>query len=181
MLPFFTHINAPGLPPKQKPSQIFFHRGKYMEIMVASKRTSLVCGLEHFLFSIIYIYIYIHINIWDVIIPMDFHISQRGRALPPTSSLNGLAQRAFPPTKGDDHQWPSSSLLPHCLLAISPAKLNHHEIADQPRTYGFVDGFFYAAEKLHRHQLLMHWCFEHKDLPPNGTNWDAGKGWLKVE
>eukprot|EP00440_Ansanella_granifera_P064033 gb/GFBE01069423.1/.p1 GENE.gb/GFBE01069423.1/~~gb/GFBE01069423.1/.p1 ORF type:complete len:731 (+),score=200.95 gb/GFBE01069423.1/:1-2193(+) len=31
------------------------------------------------------------------------------------------------------------------------------------QTYGFVDGFFHAAEKLHRHQLLMNWCFEHKD------------------
>lgn len=36
------------------------------------------------------------------------------------------------------------------------------------RTYAFVDGFFYAAEKLHRHQLLMQWCFEHKEQLESG-------------
>lgn len=31
------------------------------------------------------------------------------------------------------------------------------------QTFGFVDGFFHAAEKLGRFQLLMHWCFECRD------------------
>jgi len=31
------------------------------------------------------------------------------------------------------------------------------------QTYGFVDGFFHAAEKLGRFQLLMNWCFERRD------------------
>lgn len=31
------------------------------------------------------------------------------------------------------------------------------------QTYGFVDGFFFAAERLRRFQLMMNWCFEHKD------------------
>mmetsp|Transcript_40965 Transcript_40965/g.92105 ORF Transcript_40965/g.92105 Transcript_40965/m.92105 type:complete len:934 (+) Transcript_40965:110-2911(+) len=31
------------------------------------------------------------------------------------------------------------------------------------QTYGFVDGFFYAAERLGRFQLLMSWCFEQRD------------------
>lgn len=31
------------------------------------------------------------------------------------------------------------------------------------KTYEFVDGFFYAAEKLRRYQLLMNWCFEKHD------------------
>ncbi|CAL1158497.1 unnamed protein product [Cladocopium goreaui] len=46
-------------------------------------------------------------------------------------------------------QYPSDAALANTLMVC--------------QTYGFVDGFFYAAEKLHRHQLLMHWCFEHKD------------------
>jgi len=31
------------------------------------------------------------------------------------------------------------------------------------QTFSFVDGFFYAAEKLGRFQLLMSWCFERRD------------------
>lgn len=31
------------------------------------------------------------------------------------------------------------------------------------QTYGFVDGFFHAAEKLGRFQLQMEWCFEQRD------------------
>jgi len=31
------------------------------------------------------------------------------------------------------------------------------------QTYGFVDGFFHAAERLGRFQLLMNWCFEQRD------------------
>merc|ERR1712232_640994 len=31
------------------------------------------------------------------------------------------------------------------------------------RTYGFVDGFFHAAEHLSRHQLMVNWCVENKD------------------
>lgn len=31
------------------------------------------------------------------------------------------------------------------------------------QTFGFVDGFFHAAEKLGRFQLLMNWCFERRD------------------
>mmetsp|Transcript_806 Transcript_806/g.1205 ORF Transcript_806/g.1205 Transcript_806/m.1205 type:complete len:952 (-) Transcript_806:33-2888(-) len=31
------------------------------------------------------------------------------------------------------------------------------------QTYGFVDGFFHAAEGLGRYQLLMNWCFEQRD------------------
>mmetsp|Transcript_49382 Transcript_49382/g.147482 ORF Transcript_49382/g.147482 Transcript_49382/m.147482 type:complete len:934 (+) Transcript_49382:102-2903(+) len=31
------------------------------------------------------------------------------------------------------------------------------------QTYGFVDGFFHAAERLGRFQLLMSWCFEQRD------------------
>lgn len=46
-------------------------------------------------------------------------------------------------------QYPSDAALANTLMVC--------------QTYGFVDGFFYAAEKLHRHQLLMHCCFEHKD------------------
>ncbi|CAK9112809.1 unnamed protein product, partial [Durusdinium trenchii] len=46
-------------------------------------------------------------------------------------------------------QYPSENALANTLMVC--------------QTYGFVDGFFYAAEKLHRHQLLMQWCFEHKD------------------
>lgn len=30
-------------------------------------------------------------------------------------------------------------------------------------SYGFVDGLFHAAERLGRFQLLMNWCFQHKD------------------
>eukprot|EP00434_Breviolum_minutum_P040395 symbB.v1.2.035894.t1/scaffold4943.1/size33375/1 len=46
-------------------------------------------------------------------------------------------------------QYPSDTALANTLMVC--------------QTYAFVDGFFYAAEKLHRHQLLMQWCFEHKD------------------
>ena len=45
------------------------------------------------------------------------------------------------------------------------------------RTYAFVDGFFYAAEKLHRHQLLMQWCFEHKEQLEVVTGSDLQSGW----
>lgn len=31
------------------------------------------------------------------------------------------------------------------------------------QTYGFADGFFHAAERLGRFQLLMDWCFERRD------------------
>mmetsp|Transcript_68179 Transcript_68179/g.134654 ORF Transcript_68179/g.134654 Transcript_68179/m.134654 type:complete len:952 (-) Transcript_68179:67-2922(-) len=31
------------------------------------------------------------------------------------------------------------------------------------QTYGFTDGFFHAAERLGRYQLLMTWCFEQRD------------------
>lgn len=32
------------------------------------------------------------------------------------------------------------------------------------QTYEFVDGLFFAAEKLGRNQLLMNWCFEQRDV-----------------
>merc|ERR1712004_381359 len=31
------------------------------------------------------------------------------------------------------------------------------------QTYGFVDGFFFAGERLGRYQLLMNWCFQQRD------------------
>eukprot|EP00928_Gymnodinium_smaydae_P015516 TRINITY_DN15739_c0_g1_i3.p1 TRINITY_DN15739_c0_g1~~TRINITY_DN15739_c0_g1_i3.p1 ORF type:complete len:767 (-),score=132.22 TRINITY_DN15739_c0_g1_i3:64-2364(-) len=31
------------------------------------------------------------------------------------------------------------------------------------QTYGFVEGFFHAAEQLGRYQLMMNWCFERHD------------------
>eukprot|EP00929_Paragymnodinium_shiwhaense_P090790 TRINITY_DN50899_c0_g1_i1.p1 TRINITY_DN50899_c0_g1~~TRINITY_DN50899_c0_g1_i1.p1 ORF type:complete len:959 (+),score=317.64 TRINITY_DN50899_c0_g1_i1:203-3079(+) len=31
------------------------------------------------------------------------------------------------------------------------------------QTYGFVDGLFFAAERLGRYQLMMSWCFEQRD------------------
>jgi len=31
------------------------------------------------------------------------------------------------------------------------------------QSFDFIDGFFHAAEKLGRFQLLMNWCFEHQD------------------
>jgi len=31
------------------------------------------------------------------------------------------------------------------------------------QTYNFVEGFFFAAERLGRFQLLMNWCFEQRD------------------
>eukprot|EP00930_Biecheleria_cincta_P012720 TRINITY_DN11700_c0_g1_i1.p1 TRINITY_DN11700_c0_g1~~TRINITY_DN11700_c0_g1_i1.p1 ORF type:complete len:963 (-),score=174.62 TRINITY_DN11700_c0_g1_i1:574-3081(-) len=46
-------------------------------------------------------------------------------------------------------QFPSDSALANTLMVC--------------QTYGFVDGFFHAAERLHRHQLLMNWCFQHRD------------------
>ncbi|CAE7683870.1 VPS11, partial [Symbiodinium pilosum] len=46
-------------------------------------------------------------------------------------------------------QYPSDAALANTLMVC--------------QVFGFVDGFFYAAEKLQRHQLLMQWCFEHKD------------------
>ena len=112
----FTHNNAPGLPPKQKPSQIFFHRGKYTETMVASKRTSLVCGLEHFLFSIIYIYISIY---GMSSFPWTF-IFLRGVGLYHQPVvwmvlLNGHS----PPTKGDDHKMAKQLIIASLHLIAS--------------------------------------------------------------
>jgi len=46
-------------------------------------------------------------------------------------------------------QYPSDAALANTLMVC--------------QAFGFVDGFFHAAERLHRHQLLMQWCFEHKD------------------
>jgi len=100
-------------------------------------------------------------------------LAQGGSALPPAETehlfpvlleLMVRSYRTFA-AKGEEDSPDARRLHAELMRLIqhysSEASLASSLLLSQ--TYGFRDGVFHAGEKLGRYQVLMDWCFEHKD------------------